>query len=363
MDICGHSRSAKIIQDSYQVLPNSNSCLGEPGLKFFGFTCTALTLLVRTRLSGKPGVFCSSKGRKCENTLNAQNDKATHYIADINIICIYIYITVHSSYILWNHAKSYEINISLFITFARPSEKYHVCPAVSVPKQCRVSALVSASCFRSSSASRSLRWRSWSESSIVTSSSCMQCGNIQIPTATVQGTQGCLHKSCKIIIPGPFWSTMISCCLPFRFIQSCAYSVHSRDGRCLWQAFLQLVRFPDSALWFLLQVLERHKSGNATNQAKFLQKNVQIKLWTVDICGHFRSAKIIQDSYQVLPNSNSCLGEPGLKFFGFTCTALTLLVRTRLSGKPGVFCSSKGRKCDNTLNAQNDKATSYIADI
>ena len=188
MDICGHFRSAKIIQNSYQVLPNSNSCWGGPGLKFFGFTCTALTLLVRTRLSGKPGVFCSSKGRKCENTLNAQNDKATRYIADINIIYIYI---LHSSHILRNHTKSYEINISLFITFARPSEKYHVCPAVSVPKQCRVSALVSASCFRSSS-------------SIVTSSSCMQCGNIQIPTAAVQGTHGCLHKSCKIIIPGPF---------------------------------------------------------------------------------------------------------------------------------------------------------------
>ena len=115
---------------------------------------------------------------------------------------------LHCRYIITlqlHPTKSYEINISLFITFARPSEKYHVCPAVSVPKQCRVSALVSASCFRSSSASRSLRWRSWSESSIVTSSSCMQCGNIQIPTATVQGTQGCLHKSCKIIIPGPFW--------------------------------------------------------------------------------------------------------------------------------------------------------------
>ena len=148
--------------------------------------------------------------------------------ATLATLQIYNCIAATSYEIIRNHTKSYEINISLFITFARPSEKYHVCPAVSVPEQCRVSALVSASCFRSSSASRSLRWRSWSESSIVTSSSCMQCGNngnIQIPTAAVQGTQGCLHKSCKIIIPGQFWSTMLSCCLPFRFIHSCAYSV------------------------------------------------------------------------------------------------------------------------------------------
>ena len=260
---------------------------------------------------------------------------------------------LHCRYIITlqlHPTKSYKIIRNQHFTlhyFCQTKWKYHVCPAVSVPKQCRVSALVSASCFRSSSASRSLRWPSWSESSIVTSSSCMQCGNIQIPTATVQGTQGCLHKSCKIIIPGPFWSTMISCCLPFRFIQSCAYSVHSRDGRCLWQAFLQLVRFPDSALWFLLQVLERHKSGNATNQAKFLQKNVQIKLSTsVGISWHFRSAKIIQNSYQVLPNSNSCLGEPGLKFFGFTCTALTLLVGvlTVLTNAHDLFAGATGSR-------------------
>ena len=110
MDICGHFRSAKIIQDSYQVLPNSNSCLGEPGLKFFGFTCTALTLLVRTRLSGKPGVFCSSKGRKCENTLNAQNDKATRYIADINIVYVYIiYIYIYYCTFQLHPMKSCEI--------------------------------------------------------------------------------------------------------------------------------------------------------------------------------------------------------------------------------------------------------------
>ena len=114
------------------------------------------------------------------------------------------------------------------------------------------------------------------------------------------------------------------------------------------------------------------KSLNVTNLEMQLIKRNSCKkmfksncgLWTsVGISWHFRSAKIIQDSYQVLPNSNSCLGEPGLKFFGFTCTALTLLVRTRISGKPDAFCSSKGRKCGNTLNAQNDKATNYIADI
>ena len=73
------------------------------------------------------------------------------------------------------------------------------------------------------------------------------------------------------------------------------------------------------------------KSLNATNLEMQLVKRTHFMFFKVDICGHFRSAKMIQDSRQVLPNSNSCLGEPGLKFFGFACTSLTLLVPTRLS--------------------------------
>ena len=145
---------------------------------------------------------------------------------------------------------------------------------------------------------------------------------------------------------------MISCCLPFRFIRETAAACDRR----FCSSSVSRTRRCDSC----------SKSLNVTNlEMQLIKRNSfkHISNQTADICGHFRSAKIIQDSYQVLPNSNSCLGEPGLKFFGFTCTALTLLVRTRLSGKPGVFCSSKGRKCDNTLNAQNDKATSYIAYI
>ena len=96
-----------------------------------------------------------------------------------------------------------------------------------------------------------------------------------MPTAAVQGTHGCLMLLAQVLQNHQTWAwttlkyydILISCCLPFRFIHSCAYSVHSRDGRCLWQAFLQLVRFPDSALRFLLQVLECRKSGNATSQA------------------------------------------------------------------------------------------------
>ena len=147
-----------------------------------------------------------------------------------------------------------------------------------------------------------------------------------MPTAAVQGTHGCLMLLAQVLQNHQTWAwttlkyydILISCCLPFRFIHSCAYSVHSRDGRCLWLAFLQLVRFPDSPLRFLLQVLECHKSGNATSQAiSFLFFKEMFK----PNCG-----KTIQDSHQVLPNSNSCLGEPGLKFFGFACTSLTLLV-------------------------------------
>ena len=183
-----------------------------------------------------------------------------------------------------NHTKSTFHSSLLLHTFARPSEKYHVCPAVSVPKQCRVSALVSASCFRSSSASRSLRWRSWSESSIVTSSSCMQCGNIQIPTATVQGTQGCLHKSCKIIIPGPFWSTMISCCLPFRFIRETAAACDRR----FCSSSVSRTRRCDSCSKSLnvtnleMQLIKRNSCKKCSNQ-------------TVD-CGHLWAFQVSQDN-------------------------------------------------------------------
>ena len=152
--------------------------------------------------------------------------------------------------------------------------------------------------------------------------------------------------------PWTILTYMISCCLPFRFIRETAAACDRR----FCSSSVSRTRRCDSC----------SKSLNVTNLEMQLIKRKSLQTRFKPNCGHlwhFRSAKIIQNSYQVLPNSNSCLGEPGLKFFGFTCTALTLLVRTRLSGKPGVFCSSKGRKCENTLNAQNDKATRYIADI
>ena len=271
------------------MLPNSNSCLGEPGLEFFGFTCTALTLLVRTRLSGKPGVFCSSKGRKCGNALNAQNDKATSYIADI----LYNYIAATSYEFIRNHTKS-SFDSSLLLPdqvknimfaqqflFQNNAEYLHLSPpAVSEVHQLHVH----------SADALDRNPQSW-----------LQVAACSAATMATFKFQLRPFRAHKVACTSPAKSSSLDnfevLCYPvaclsalFTLVHTQWYSVHSRDGRCLWQALLQLVRFPDSALWFLLQVLERHKSGNATNQAKFVQNMFKSK------CRHLWAFQVSQDN-------------------------------------------------------------------
>ena len=133
----------------------------------------------------------------------------------------------------------------------------------------------------------------------------------------------CLHKSCKTIRLGlgPLWSTMISW-YPVACLSALFTLVHTQCIRETAAACDR--RFCSSSVSRTRRCDSCSKSLTAANLEMQLVKRTHFfffKEMFKPNCG-----KTIQDSRQVLPNSNSCLGEPGLKFFGFACTSLTLLV-------------------------------------